>query len=364
MNLNEQISRIKEVMGLVSEQITSTGYNLPNGHVIPTCTETGCKGTYSGPQFNIIGRNTDGTDKWNDIAHDYSNTMSYYVGVKLKELYKQGIYVKVDLEMIKMTANPVKNEESADPTKVTIDIPFIRVKNKCEAYTSFDHAGGWGHLSIDLDNRKTQLSSALLPGETLDISTLNKTNKTDYKTSLNEYWIQWKNKATQSDCANNSTNVTPQTTSVTPQKTNITPQTTSVTPQKTNVTPQTTSSSSNGEEVKVTGNGIIELRKNIISKSSNASIDVNSIKVNMDKFEISYKSGPTKINKISLFTRNTDDVKDSSGFTTTLDNVISQNKSDNLTVEVIKRGYITNYPFNDGTKKFNTTLYWAVLLII
>lgn len=351
MNLNEQISRIKEVMGLVSEQITSTGYNLPQGHVIPTCTETGCKGTYSGPQFNIIGRNTDGTDKWNDIAHDYSNTMSYYVGVKLKELYKQGIYVKVDLEMIKMTANPVKNEESADPTKVTIDIPFIRVKNKCEAYTSFDHAGGWGHLGIDLDNRKTQLSSALLPGETLDISTLNQTNKTDYNTSLNEYWIQWKNKATQSDCANNSTNVTPQTTSVTPQKTNV--------------TPQTTSSSSNGEEVKVTGNGIIQLRKNIISKSSNASIDVNSIKVNMDKFEISYKSGPTKINKISLFTRNTDDVKDSSGFTTVLDNVISQNKSDNLTVEVIKRGSITNYPFTeDGKKTIYKTLYWAVLLII
>ena len=350
MNLNEQISRIKEVMGLVSEQITSTGYNLPQGHVIPTCTETGCKGTYSGPQFNIIGRNTDGTDKWNDIAHDYSNTMSYYVGVKLKELYKQGIYVKVDLEMIKMTANPVKNKKSADPTKVTIDIPFIRVKNKCEAYTSFDHAGGWGHLDIDLDNRKTQLSSALLPGETLNVSTLNQTNKTDYNTSLNEYWIQWKNKATQSDCANNSTNVTPQTTSVTPQKTNV--------------TPQTTSSSSNGEEVKVTGNGIIELRKNIISKSSNASIDVKSISTNMTKYEISYKSGPTKINKISLFTRNTDDVKDDSGFTTVLDNVISQNKSDNLTVEVIKRGSITNYPFNDGTKTTYKTLYWAVLLII
>jgi hypothetical protein len=349
MNLRENILRIKEVMGLVNEQITSTGYNLPNGHVIPTCTQTGCKGTYSGPQFNIIGRNTDGTDKWNDIAHDYSNTMSYYVGVKLKELYKQGIYVKVDLEMIKMTANPVKNEESADPTKVTIDIPFIRVKNKCEAYTSFDHAGGWGHLGIDLDNRKTQLSSALLPGETLDISTLNQTNKTDYNTSLNEYWIQWKNKITQSDCSNISTNVTPQTTSVTPQKTNV--------------TPQTTSSSSNGEEVKVTGNGIMELRKNIISKSSNASIDVNSISMSMTNYEISYRSGPTKINKISLFTRNTDDVKDDSGFTTTLNNVISQNKSDGLTVKVIERGSLPNYPFFDGTKKFNTTLYWAVLLV-
>jgi hypothetical protein len=107
----------------------------------------------------------------------------------------------------------------------------------------------------------------------------------------------------------------------------------------------------------------VELRKNIISKSSNASIDVNSISISMTNYEISYRSGPTKINKISLFTRNTDDVKDDSGFTTTLNNVISQNKSDSLTVKIIKRGSLPNYQFFDGTKKFNTTLYWAVLLV-
>ena len=341
MNLNEEISRIKEVMGLLNEQLTTTGYNLPQGHVEPTCTETGCKGTYSGPQF----LKSDSSD----VAHKYSNTMSYYVGVKLKELYKQGIYVKVDLKNITMTAVPVQYGENYNPTKVTIDIPFIRVKNKCDAYTSFDHVGGWGHSSdLDLEGRKSKLSTLLLPGETLDVSDLKITHKEERK-SLSEYWIQWKNKVTQSDCSNISTNVTPQTTSVTPQKTNV--------------TPQTTSSSSNGEEVNVIGNGIIELRKNIISKSSNASIDVKSISTNMTKYEISYKSGPTKINKISLFTRNTDDVKDDSGFTTTLNNVISQNKSDGLTVEVIKRGSLPNYPFFDGTKKFNTTLYWAVLLI-
>jgi len=347
MNLNEEISRIKEVMGLLNEQLTTTGYNLPQGHVEPTCTDDGCKGTYSGPQF----LKSDSSD----VAHKYSNTMSYYVGVKLKELYKQGIYVKVDLKNITMTAVPVQYGENYNPTKVTIYIPFIRVKNKCDAYTSFDHVGGWGHLNINLNKRKTNLSSLLLPGETLDVSDLKITDK-NVSTSLNEYWIQWKNNTIQSDCANNSTNATPQTTSVTPQKTNVTPQTTSV-------TPQTTSSSSNGEEVKVTGNGIMELRKNIISKSSNASIDVNSISTNMTNYEISYKPGPTKINKISLFTRNTDDVKDDSGFTTTLNNVISQNKSDGLTVEVIKRGSLPNYPFFDGTKKFNTTLYWAVLLV-
>jgi hypothetical protein len=315
-------------MGLLNEQqTTTTSYTLPQGHVEPTCTDVGCKGTYSGPQF----LKSDSSD----VAHKYSNTMSYYVGVKLKELYKQGIYVKVDLKNITMTAVPVQYGENYNPTKVTIDIPFIRVKNKCDAYTSFDHVGGWGHSSdLDLEGRKSKLSTLLLPGETLDVSDLKITHKEERK-SLSEYWIQWKNKITQSDCSNISTNVTP----------------------------QTTSSSSNGEEVKVTGNGIMELRKNIISKSSNASIDVNSISISMTNYEISYRPGPTKINKISLFTRNTDDVKDDSGFTTTLNNVISQNKSDGLTVEVIKRGSLPNYPFFDGTKKFNTTLYWAVLLV-
>jgi hypothetical protein len=347
MNLQENILRIKEVMGLLNEQLTSTGYNLPQGHVEPTCTDVGCKGTYDGPQFIKIGKNQNGDDVWNDIAHDYSNTMSNYVGIKLKELYNRGIYVKVDLKNIVMTAVPVKNDESSDPTKVTINIPFIRVKNKCDAYTSFDHAGGWGHLYINLNNRKTQLSSLLLPGETLDVSDLNQTNKTDPTTSLNEYWIQWKNKTTQSDCANNSPTPNP--------IVNPTP--------KPNVNPVTKPQVSDGEEVTVTGKGIVELRKKIIEKSSNASIDVKSISVSMLDYEISYRLGPTKINKISVFARYIKDVKDDSGFTTALDNVISQNKSDNLTVEVIERGNIPNYPFNDGTTQYNTTIYWAVLLI-
>ena len=339
MNLQENILRIKEVMGLLNEQLTSTGYNLPQGHVEPTCTDVGCKGTYDGPQFIKIGKKSNGDDVWNDIAHDYSNTMSNYVGIKLKELYNRGIYVKVDLKNIVMTAVSVKNDESSDPTKVTINIPFIRVKNKCDAYTSFDHAGGWGHLYINLNNRKTQLSSLLLPGETLDVSDLNQTNKTDPTTSLNEYWIQWKNKTTQSDCVNNSPTPKP------------------------SVNPVTKPQVSVGEVVTVTANGIVKLRENIIEKSSNASIDVNSISVSMLDYEISYRLGPTKINKISLFVRSKEDVKDDSGFTTKLNNVITQNKSDNLTVEVIERGNIPNYPFNDGTKQYNTTIYWAVLLI-
>lgn len=332
MNLQENILRIKEVMGLLNEQqTTTTSYVLPQGHVEPTCTDAGCKGEYKGPQF----LKSDSSD----IAHKYSNTMSNYVGIKLKELYNRGIYVKVDLKSIVMTADPVQYGENYNQTHVTIDIPFIRVKNKCDAYTSFDHVGGWGHThKINLPARESKLSTLLLPGETLDVSDLKITHK-NVNESLNEYWIQWKNKTTQSDCVNNSPTPKP------------------------NVNPTPKPQVSNGEEVTVTANGIVKLRENIIEKSSNASIDVNSISVNMSKYEISYRLGPTKVNKISLFVRSKEDVKDDSGFTTKLNNVITQNKSDNLTVEVIERGNIPNYPFNDGTKQYYTTVYWAVLLI-
>ena len=44
-------------------------------------------------------------------------------------------------------------------------------------------------------HRKHQLTKALLPGESLDISKLKKTPE-----GLQEYWIQWKNKNTQAEC--------------------------------------------------------------------------------------------------------------------------------------------------------------------
>lgn len=332
MNLQENILRIKEVMGLLNEQqTTTTSYVLPQGHVEPTCTDAGCKWEYKGPQF----LKSDSSD----VAHKYSNTMSNYVGIKLKELYNRGIYVKVSLKNIVMTADPVQHGENYNQTHVTINIPFIRVKNKCDAYTSFDHAGGWGHTHrINLPDRESKLSTLLLPGETLDVSDLKITHK-NVNESLNEYWIQWKNKTTQSDCVNNSP---------TPNY---------------SVSPVPKPQVSDGEEVTVTGNGIVELRKKIIEKSSNANIDVKSISVSMLDYEISYRLGSTKINKISLFAISKEDVKDDSGFTTKLNNVITQNKSDNLTVEVIEQGNIPNYPFNDGTKQYNTTVYWAVLLI-
>ena len=144
------------------------------------CTNSSCDGIYIGPEFLC----------WSDIAHQFSNKMCNSVGDKLKALYKTGKYSKVDFSKIIMTT------EGMGSGKVIykITIPFTRVKEKCQAYTSFDHVGGWNHEPA-LSGRKAQLKSALMKSETLDISYLLLT-----KEGLQEYWIQWKNKDLQSEC--------------------------------------------------------------------------------------------------------------------------------------------------------------------
>ena len=156
--------------------------STPNSKPVIVCTDSSCYGTYIGPEFI----------KGDDIAHKFSNRMCESVGDKLKALYKAGNYYKVDFAKIVMTT------EGMGSGNVTykISIPFIKVKEKCQAFTSFDHVGGWNHVPA-LSARKVQLNSALIKNDTLDISDLMKT-----KEGLQEYWIQWKNKDLQSECIN------------------------------------------------------------------------------------------------------------------------------------------------------------------
>jgi hypothetical protein len=175
-------NEIHKMYGLIMEQAKT-----------PVCNEDGCSGTYNGPEFDSNG----------DVAHKYSNTMANAVGNKLKELYDAGTYVKVDMVAIKMLATSVHNNTNSNPTEVTITIPFVKVTDKCDAYTSFDHVGGWGHTP-ELERRKNELKSLLIPGETFDISKEKNTNPNSPNFpdgSLNEYWIQWKEKTRQSNCA-------------------------------------------------------------------------------------------------------------------------------------------------------------------
>lgn len=147
------------------------------------CNDDGCFGSYYGKEF------IDGSD----VAHQFSNTMSAKVGDKLKELYSKDTYVKVDFENILMTTKGM----GSGVVTYELKIPFVTVATKCDAYTSFDHVGGWNHTP-SLPRRKKELSSLLMPGESLDISKLKTTTE-----GLQEYWIQWKNKNTQKSCSPN-----------------------------------------------------------------------------------------------------------------------------------------------------------------
>ena len=145
------------------------------------CTDGRCKGHYSGLEF-ING---------SDVAHQFSNQMSHRVGEKLKQLYDEAKYSKVDFSNISMSTVGM----GSGKVTYSLDIPFVSVSEKCEAYTSFDHCGGWNHAPA-IQSRKKQLQKALLKGEELFISDLKTT-----KEGLQEYWIQWKNKHKQAECA-------------------------------------------------------------------------------------------------------------------------------------------------------------------
>jgi hypothetical protein len=150
------------------------------------CSNVGCSGIYTGPEFDSSG----------DVAHQFSNKISNDVGEKLKELFRSGDYSKVDMKNIVMTTQDM--DQQGDVTYY-VSIPFIKVTNPCDAYTSFDHVGGWGHTP-ELDRRKSELSKLLLPNDEFNISDLIKTPE-----GLQEYWIQWRNKDLQSSCATSTT---------------------------------------------------------------------------------------------------------------------------------------------------------------
>ncbi len=144
------------------------------------CSLNGCQGTYEGPEF-VNG---------SDIAHQHSNKMSQAVGDKLKELYQSNKYRKVDFPNISMTTKGM----GTGHVIYSLSIPFIVVNEKCDAYTSFDHVGGWNH-SPALSQRQQQLSGVTMEGHELNFSDLKTTTE-----GLQEYWIQWKNKKLQFDC--------------------------------------------------------------------------------------------------------------------------------------------------------------------
>ena len=159
----------------------------PEKNLVLVCNDSFCSVNYSGPEFTIH------KGEIIDTAHRMSNLISREVGKKLKKLFNKKKYAKVDLKKIRMTSIDMDNLGSV---KLEIFIPFKRVKNPCEARTGFDHSGGWDH-DPEIEERKQKLSRIALCEE-LEISPLIKTPE-----NFQEYWIQWKHKDFQVNCACN-----------------------------------------------------------------------------------------------------------------------------------------------------------------
>lgn len=162
----------------VNAQTKGTSESTPKTEL--NCSDNSCSGEYTGPEFI----------KGSDVAHQFSNTMSRHVGDQLKKLYREGKYSKVDFNNIVMSTKGM----GSGSVVYKLTIPFTRVEKKCDAYTSFDHVGGWNH-SPALQARKRQLAKALIPGDSLNISKLKTTPE-----GLQEHWIQWRNKNVQANC--------------------------------------------------------------------------------------------------------------------------------------------------------------------
>ncbi len=164
-----------------------SSHNLPFKCVIdtPFCTDSACSGIYRGVEFvserYINQLKLNGTD----VAHQYSNKMCEYVGKKLKQLYRDSLYSKVDFNRIKISTKGMNGD--SNEVEYRVYIPFRRVPKK-QAMTAFDHCGGWGHKP-ELKKRKFDLlssTSKIVKNRRLLVSRLFRT-----KEGLQEYWIQW-----------------------------------------------------------------------------------------------------------------------------------------------------------------------------
>lgn len=180
------VSKSEQLQEKDSEQIVNNTIQVDSNNI--TVTNSKCYGVYKGVEFN--------SDKEkSDVAHQFSNSMCKSVGDQLKKLYKEGNFSKVDFDHIIMKTNGMSDGDNY--VEYYLEIPFIRVKNKCEAATAFDHSGGWNHYPAINTRKKNLLEkecTTSVDGK-LDISRIKITEE-----GLQEFWIQWKHEDLQSDC--------------------------------------------------------------------------------------------------------------------------------------------------------------------
>lgn len=150
-------------------------------------TETELSASYYGPEF------LDGID----TAHRLSNLVATELGKHLKSEFTKGNYLKVDFKntIIKTEGNPVFVYPSENYVNYQIKMPFIKVKNSCDAFTGVEHRGTWAKNDIQsefpywINNLKAQI--AVGNPEYMFFQT---------PEGFMEYWVQFRHKNFQGNC--------------------------------------------------------------------------------------------------------------------------------------------------------------------
>jgi hypothetical protein len=154
-----------------------------------TIDQNGLNGTYKGLEFVDTG-----DVMYNDVAHQFSNYVADTLGKFLKASYKAGNYYSIDFKKTKITT---KGMDMKDTVVYCINMVFKKT-DKYGASTGIEHCGSWGgQADLLLKKRLDETIKNLAP---ICIGRP-KTCKYVTKEKFKEYWIQFKHKNYQGDCA-------------------------------------------------------------------------------------------------------------------------------------------------------------------
>jgi len=143
--------------------------------------------SYEGPEFQ--------NDR--DTAHLLSNLVANELGNHLKKEFSKKNYLKVDLKNTKIQTkgNPQFRYPSEEIVKYTIEMPLLKVKNACDAFTGIEHRGTWARNDIEtgfpewIQKLKSQIAVGEIESEF-------------FKTpeGFKEYWVLFKHRGYQGNC--------------------------------------------------------------------------------------------------------------------------------------------------------------------
>ncbi len=143
--------------------------------------------SYEGPEFL--------NDR--DTAHLLSNLVAHELGAHLKKEFNKKNYLKVDFKNTKIQTkgNPQFRYPSEEIVKYTIEMPLLKVKNSCDAFTGIEHRGTWARNDIEsgfqewILKLKSQIAIGVVESDF-------------FKTpeGFKEYWVQFKHKGYQGNC--------------------------------------------------------------------------------------------------------------------------------------------------------------------